>query len=97
MGGDRHFKPKDLATGGTLSRAAHAADLLQNIHTVQNSVVNAFKSAFNSYVNFAQQYFNRCNLQDRLGAGAKHGTTKEIRSTMFKIVAWDVALLLLSW
>ncbi|WP_420239026.1 RHS repeat-associated core domain-containing protein [Telmatobacter bradus] len=49
--------PKDLATGGTLSRAAHAADLLQNIHTVQNSVVNAAKSAFNSYVNFAQQYF----------------------------------------
>jgi hypothetical protein len=49
--------PKDLATGGTLSRAAHAADLLQNINTVKNSAINAAKGAFNSYVNFALQYF----------------------------------------
>jgi hypothetical protein len=34
--------PRDLATGGTVARAAKAIDLLQNIHQVEQKIKNWF-------------------------------------------------------
>jgi RHS repeat-associated protein len=49
--------PTDLTSGGTLSRVAHAADLVQNISTVANSAISTAKSVLSSYINFAIQHF----------------------------------------